>query len=232
MADATSGHPDMLAHALAAAGRGFAVCPGLVPDYVLLIPSRSGLKGPLSAGYRHRATTDVRTIERWFSRFPNANIIARTGRISNLVVLDFDFRFGGRPVSERLRPHLPETLQVTTQNGFHMYYRYPEAMEIPTSIRQVEVGLDVIGEMGSVVMPPSRHIEGSRYRFDDPDVPIGALPDDFAKRCAQVTPQPMFDPHRRGYSATVRDCINLSYAFAATTPHSLRRALRSLVKRP
>ena len=43
------------------------------------------------------------TIRRWFTRFPNANIMVRTGRISNLVVLDFDFQYGGRPTWERLR---------------------------------------------------------------------------------------------------------------------------------
>jgi hypothetical protein len=216
--------PDMLNHALAAAARGFAVCPGLVPEYMLVLTDFTAFKNPFTVRHRDLATQDASPLRRWFTRFPEANIMVRTGRISNLVVLDFDFRYGGRPAWERLRHELPQTLRVNTANGVHLYFRYPDGLEIPTSIRQVEVGLDVLGEMGFVVFPPSRHRDGARYQFEDPAASTSSLPADFARRCSQVTPQPFWDPQARGYASLVADLVNMNYAKLVTVPNLFRRS--------
>ncbi|HVM98508.1 MAG TPA: bifunctional DNA primase/polymerase [Candidatus Acidoferrales bacterium] len=224
--------PDMLVHALAAAQRGFAVCPGLVPEYMQVLVDRLAFKNAFSVRHRAQATTDGAIVRRWFRRFPLANIMVRTGRISNLVVVDFDFRFGGRPAWERLRYELPPTLRVNTAGGVHLYFRYPEALEIPTSIRQVEVGVDVLGDLAIVAFPPSRHRDGIRYQFEDPAIPVSQLPPDFALRCSQVTPQPFWDPQSSGYAAKVTDLINMSYAGLVTIPNLFHRPAADPVARP
>ncbi len=53
-------------------------------------------KHPRTAKGFKNATTDVSTIEKWWSRWPDANIGVPTGKDTGRVILDVDFRHDGK----------------------------------------------------------------------------------------------------------------------------------------
>jgi len=108
-----------------------------------------------------------------------------TGSISDLVVLDFDGE-AGRATLQRLQlqPHVR-----TGSGGFHLYIQHP-GVDVPNRRNhgnpRLEVawpGMDVRGEGGYVVAPPSRNTKGPYEALRDP-ADLGdfeALPEDLQK---------------------------------------------------
>jgi hypothetical protein len=133
-------------------------------------------KRPLVRHGLHDATTDRRMILRYWRRWPNAAIAVVTGWVSRLVVLDVDGREGADALRElelSCAP-LPRTASVVTpRGGQHFYFRHPGG-EIPNSAGQIGPGLDVRGDGGYVIAPPSS-IGGRRYEADERG-PVAALP--------------------------------------------------------
>ena len=139
----------LLKAALAYAGRG-----------VPVFPCEPGAKRPLTRNGHWDATTDPHAIERWWGRWPSANVGVPTGKKSGIVVLDVDAAAGG-PESlaklERLSVPVPKTTRTRTGGGgVHLYFRYPRETDIRNSAGLLGPGLDVRGEGGYVVVPPSR----------------------------------------------------------------------------
>src|ERR687898_380583 len=83
--------PTLLKAALAYAGRG-----------VPVFPCERGAKRPLTRNGHWDATTDRRTIERWWERWPTANVGLPTGKKSGILVLDVDVEDGGLKSLARL----------------------------------------------------------------------------------------------------------------------------------
>lgn len=106
-------------------------------------------------------------IARWFERWPDANVGVVTGAVSGLVVLDVDAGHGGEEsLAELERMHgplepTPESL--TGGGGRHLYFRHP-GQEIGNRAGFRE-GLDLRGDGGMVVAPPSIHPSGRPYRW-------------------------------------------------------------------
>ncbi len=132
------------------------------------------------------ATVDEGQIRRWWARWPRANIAIRTGAVSKLVVLDVDPRhFGLESLAELEAGYgkIPETVQaITGGSGPHLYFAHPgEGIIIKSQAGQLAPGLDVKGDGGYVIAPPSLHQSGRRYVWEassDPhETPIAALPD-------------------------------------------------------
>lgn len=127
----------------------------------------SPAKHPRVAGGLKAATTDAGEIERWWSRWPNANVAIRTGEVSGLVVLDVDPDHGGEASLARLvEAHgaLPAGRAVRTgSGGRHLYFRHPGGAVRNDAGRRLGPGLDVRGDGGYVIAPPSRHASGGRY---------------------------------------------------------------------
>lgn len=136
----------LLGWALAYAARGFSVFP-LVP----------GGKTPLTGHGFKDATTERALIAAWWSFNPQANIGLATGSGSGLVVLDVDGPDGESSL-ERFPP-LPDTWCALTRRGAHWYFRHP-GREIRNSAGKLGPGLDVRGDGGYVVAPPSAHADG------------------------------------------------------------------------
>lgn len=111
------------------------------------------------------ATLRSQTLAEWERRWPRANVGLLTGRRNGLVVIDVDPAEGGarslRSLELRLGP-LPEGPEVRTGGGGrHLYFRHPgETLLTRNDWRR---GLDLRGERGYVVAPPSRHRSGRRY---------------------------------------------------------------------
>lgn len=106
---------------------------------------------------------------RW-ARAPRANVAIATGKKSGIWVLDVDPRHGGDVALANLEKEhgpLPLTVEVLTPSGGrHLYFRWSASgLEIRNSAGRVGPGLDVRGEGGSVVCPPSVLADGRRYAW-------------------------------------------------------------------
>lgn len=198
-----SGRPEeesvLLAAALDLAGRGWRVAPG----HGLSADGRcdcarpgceSPGKHPWVSAWQRQATTDPGTISGWWKRWPDAHPLLATGLASDLVVLDVDPRHGGDETLDALvRTHgaLPETTEVLTGGGGrHLFFRHPgPAFRVPNSaggvrpdgqVKGLGPGLDVRGDGGYVVAPPSGHVSGRHYEWEGSshpdDVPPAPLP--------------------------------------------------------
>lgn len=113
-----------------------------------------------------QASTNPTVIREWWARWPQANLGLATGRGSGLVVLDVDPRNGGDDELHELElsyEPLPQTVEVLTGGGGRgLLFRAPlEAVR--NSANAVGPGLDVRGEGGLAVMPPSAHASGNPY---------------------------------------------------------------------
>ena len=125
-----------------------------------VFPCEPGGKAPLTYSGFWDATTDARRIKAWWDRWPYANVGVPTGERSGLLVLDVDSREGG-PESltalERINGLLPKTSKARTGGGgVHVFFRYPAGEAVRNSAGRLGPGLDVRGEGGYVVVPPSR----------------------------------------------------------------------------
>lgn len=124
-------------------------------------------KHPCVKGGFKVATTDSRQIEEWWRKWPGANIGIATGVVSGLVVPDIDGEEGLALLKSLVARHgpLPRTPTVKTARGWHFYFALPASgVSIPCSAGG---GLDVRGDGGYVVAPPSVHASGHVYRWCD-----------------------------------------------------------------
>lgn len=114
-------------------------------------------KHPVAQAWRGAGLT---TIEDLALLPPWANVGILTGLLSRLWVLDVDpIHDGDKRLAELEAVHgpLPYTYQVRTGSGGYHYYFLLPADFTPTNSRgRLPVGLDVRGEGGQVVAPPSR----------------------------------------------------------------------------
>lgn len=133
-----------------------------------VLPLRGGDKRPLVAWEHWQNERPApEQVAQWFSRWPNANIGIVTGEISNLVVLDIDPQHGGDASLERLERRfgpLPDTVEAATGGGgCHLYFAHPGGL-----IRNragLAQGIDLRGDGGYIVAPPSIHPSGRAYAW-------------------------------------------------------------------
>lgn len=148
-------------------GRGWAV-----------LPLRPAEKRPLVRweDYQDRAPNEAE-VKGWFAAWPAANVGIVTGAVSGLVVLDIDPKHGGDEslaALERRHGPLPETLVARTGGGGqHRYFAHPGG--VVRNRAGLAQGIDVRGDGGYVVAPPSRHPSGGVYAWE-----TGHGPDDRA----------------------------------------------------
>ena len=122
-------------------------------------------KHPLTEHGLNDASTDPKTISDWWTSWPAANIGIATGASSGLVVLDVDAGKGGEDSLERLGK-MPDTVEVLTGGGGrHFYFKHP-GKPIKNSVCRLGAGLDVRGDGGYVVAPPSVHKSGRHYEWE------------------------------------------------------------------
>ncbi len=115
-------------------------------------------------------------IAAWAERWPDANIALATGKISGFFVVDCDSEEAlGRL---KARGDISDTLTAKTARGYHLYFEYPP-FAVDNRIGLLE-GVDVRGDGGYVVAPPSVHPTGVKYHF------LGGT----GKRSAKIAPAP------------------------------------------
>jgi hypothetical protein len=147
------------------------------------LPVRPREKRPLirweELQHRRAEPTEM---ERWFERWPSANLGVVTGAVSGLVVIDIDPAHGGMDsLAEIERRHgkLPPTPEARTGGGGrHLYLRHPGG-EVHNRVGLLP-GIDLRGDGGYVVAPPSIHPSGRPYVWlegREPDIlPLAPMP--------------------------------------------------------
>lgn len=151
---------------------------GFVP-----VPSRRRTKHPAvqwTEFQERKPTTDE--IAAWEAAYANQNCGVVTGAISGLVVLDADSDDARAWCEEQ---GIPDTPCVQTRRGVHWYFRHP-GTRVPTKARIHDtLGIDIRGDGGFVVAPPSRHYDteaeresGHIYAWvrSPDDVPLADMP--------------------------------------------------------
>jgi hypothetical protein len=136
-----------------------------------VVPLEDDGKAPRIKRWQLKASSDPATITGWWEKWPNANVGVAAGAASGIVVLDVDGDEGEATLAEledKLGP-LPETLEVATPSGGrHLWFQHPGG-HVPNSASALGPGLDVRGDGGLVVVPPSGRPGGIWEWLGDPD---------------------------------------------------------------
>ncbi len=108
----------------------------------------------------------------WFTNNPEANVGIVTGNISNLTVVDIDPRHNGTDEDFRA---IQTVKSATGGGGWHYFFKYKNGIQNHANIKE---GIDIRGEGGYVIAPPSLHASGKRYEWiNNPnDTSIAELP--------------------------------------------------------
>jgi hypothetical protein len=169
---------------------------------IRVIPITPRSKIPLIDAWPTQATSDETTIRAWWQRWPDAGIGIATGKAGRrqFFVLDIDDKNGKNgsdTLAELETQHgkLPDTVTVLTgSGGRHLYFTTTVEIRNDAGKRLGE-GLDIRGEGGYVVAPPSTHENGHTYQFED-GYAIGDLTPADAPGWLmhRLTTQPKIDP--------------------------------------
>ena len=144
-----------------------------------VFPCQPRGKAPACDAGLHAATTDPERINRWWRAFPDLNIGIATGAVSRVFVLDVDGDDGEASLRKLEGEHstLPSTVEVITGKGRHCYFRTGKR-KVGNSASQLGAGLDIRGDGGYVIAPPSIHPGGRSYAWSvDAASDFAAAPD-------------------------------------------------------
>jgi hypothetical protein len=176
---------------------------GLARRGLRVFPVAPRGKMPITAHGCKDATTDATTIRAWWQRNPGCNVAVATG--AGLTIIDIDSDDGEAAIAELERKNepLPKTVEVITSRGRHIYLRSPR--EIRNSAGKLAAGVDVRGEGGFVVAPPSIHETGRIYRWSvDSAAKIAEAPEWLLDLLGR--PKPAAAPIAEGSEAGAPSC--------------------------
>lgn len=129
-----------------------------------VIPIRPRDKRPLVAWEEYqRRIASQEEIRNWWSRWPRANVGIVTGEVSNVIVLDVDGAEGEQTIKKNNLALPPTPCARTGGGGWHYYFRHPGGAV--SNFAKKLPGLDLRGDGGLVVAPPSLHPSGRRYEW-------------------------------------------------------------------
>lgn len=109
---------------------------------------------------------------------PGYGVGLATGERSGVVVLDLDRKNGvdGLAALQVLGAVPPTLASATPTGGYHLLFEWP-GFKVSNSASALGPGIDVRGDGGYIVLPPSWHKCGGQYAWLDPDAPIVPCPD-------------------------------------------------------
>jgi hypothetical protein len=133
-------------------------------------------------GNRWGSTTDPKEIKDYFTQFPHANIGIATGPGSKIWVSEADTLEGHKVDGvaslrslEALHGALPDTLIGESPSGsIHYFWALPEGHAVYNSTSLIAPGIDVLGEGGMVVAPPSTRPGKGVYKWLNAFLPVEA----------------------------------------------------------
>lgn len=189
----------MLEHALAYAASGWRVFPVHVaapggPCSCGDAFCRSPGKHPRTKGGLHDATTDEARIRAWWRGGAAWGIGLATGAGSGVFVVDVDTAeaHGVDGVSSwegRFGPIADMATQTsrTGSGGYHIFFTYPDDQVITNSRGSLPKGVDLRGDGGYVILPPSVHPGGARYRWEEGSLHLREAPREVLSAIAEAT---------------------------------------------
>jgi hypothetical protein len=170
----------MLEAALAYAADGWRIFPCHTPVLVPGQPPQCSCtkrgdcaqigKHPRTMNGLTDATNDPVTVRRWWTTFPDANI-GGIPASAGLLAFDLDTE-AAHAAAQEIGLYAEPTREVITGNGVHRYYRHPVALPSGAAVR----GIIVRSGHGYVMLPPSLHKNGTRYRWEPEGGDILPLP--------------------------------------------------------
>jgi hypothetical protein len=161
------------AQVLRLAARNFRVFPCKLQDKTPLVK------------WKTAATSNVEQIETWLTKFPACNWAVATGKGSQVFVLDLDGPEGLQSFADCCeqagvdwKTIAEATLGVKTGIGSHLYFAHPDHV-VRNSSKRLAPSLDIRGDGGYCVAPPSRHENGEPYFWlgGDEAKPITTAPE-------------------------------------------------------
>ncbi len=187
------------------------------------------------------ATADLDTLRVWWEAEPLANVGVATG--NGLVVLDVDGPTGRESLDAIIKQigDPPETILVETGGGgLHYWFRARDGEEYRNATRwRGWPGIDLRGEGGYVVAPPSMHKSGRDYRMISgaqisdsewlgriPEHPDTHKSDTATRPTSASTTSEVPDSYAR--AAYERECGRLANAVTGTRNDQLNRSAFSL----
>jgi len=149
-----------------------------------VFPVKNRDKTPLTRNGVKDATLNQEQINKWWNKLPDSNIGISTGRSSGFIVIDIDE--GGedslRILTEQYEP-LPETVEaITGSGGRHILLKYPCSFKgtIRNKVNFIP-NVDIRGDGGYIVSPPSLHKSGQTYEWEvssrPEEIEISTIPD-------------------------------------------------------
>jgi hypothetical protein len=151
-----------------------------------LFPQHSGTKHPtIRKGWNTKATDETKQLTEWFTASPDANVGVKTGKVSNLMVLDVDGETGKESLRtlEEKYGAFPATLQSMTGRGQHLFFNHPGHKvtikhSTTASHKILGQGLEIKadGEADAVTVPPSIHANGKTYQWVNMETPVANAP--------------------------------------------------------
>jgi hypothetical protein len=169
--------------ALAYAEQGWKVFPALIIKSNGKWQKLGYLKGSDTNGQRWGATCDPDTIIAYWRKHPKARIGIPTGSANGFFVIDVDTPeghdkdgFASLKKLETTYGPLPQTRMARSVTGsIHYYYKLPPGVIINSRSLELFPGIDIKGEGGMVIAPPSTHPRGGQYVWIN-DLPIADAP--------------------------------------------------------
>jgi hypothetical protein len=206
--------------ALALAARGFHI-----------FPCRPRDKRPATANGLKDATTEPDIIQAWWQQQPDNNIAIATGAASAIFVVDVDGLEAEATLRRLEAEHgaLPATVEVITARGRHIYFKWPQE-PVRNSAGKIGTHIDVRGDGGYVLCPPSIHPSGRRYCWSVDsanriaDVPGWLLAKQKGVAIATTTPSPEWRALIEGVGEGARNC-----SLAKLAGHLLRHHVNAFV---
>jgi hypothetical protein len=149
-------------------GYGLQVVPAMHPN------SGGQWKRPAIKWREHEnELVDGDTVVSWFPRSANGQMGIVTGKCSGIFVLDLDTHKGPEAMAwwrgllavENSDLDLETAIVTTGGGGKQLYFRTPDFWTPPTN--KTAIGVDIRGQGGFVMAPPSMHESGTAYVWDE-----------------------------------------------------------------
>jgi hypothetical protein len=121
-------------------------------------------KHPRLGKWPDTATSDVEIIREWWKKWPDANVGVATGERSGIIVFDFDGEEGEKALEELAKrdPSILATrVHRSGSGGTHLFFQ-SIGIPVKNAVRRIP-GMDVRGNSGMIIVPPSDHVSGEHY---------------------------------------------------------------------
>lgn len=135
-----------------------------------LVPIAANAKNPVEKDWTNKSHKSKEEWKDWILN-GGLNIGVKTGKISNITVIDVD----QKPIPEEILKTMGKTLIQETNKGFHLFYKYEE--DLPKT-RIDEYKVDIENDGGQVVIRPSK-INNVERKFETNS--IIKMPDELKK---------------------------------------------------